>query len=177
MILRSWIWPAIVLVLAGPVAVGCGTDLHAEGQRAVRAYCEALVVAYRTSDASAVQPVTTEKEWRKLFTLIDVKRAAGLVLESELESLTVTAVEKPGPGVMTVAATERWRYFDRPVELGTSPGTEFVVEMDLTYSFVDEDGVWKMDQATTRRHDYIEPEGYRPVEHQSHGTDSRSEQP
>lgn len=177
MILRNRGWLAIVLVLAGSVTVGCGNDLHAEGQRAVRAYCEALVVAYRTSDASAVQPVTTEREWRKLFTLIDIKRAAGLVLESELESLTVTAVEQPGPGLMTVEATERWRYFDRPVELGTAPGTEFVVEMDLMYSFVDEDGAWKMDQATTRRHDYIEPEGYRPSEHQSHGTSSRSEQP
>jgi len=176
-ILRSWAWPAIVLVLAGPVAVGCGNDLLAEGQRAVRAYCEALVVAYRTSDASAMEPVTTEKEWRKLFTLIDLKRAAGLVLESELESLTVTAVEQPGPGLMMVEATERWRYFDRPVELGAVRGTEFVVEMDLMYSFVDEDGAWKMDQATTRRHDYIEPEGYRPSEHQDHGPPPRSEQP
>ena len=174
---RARVWLAVAVVLTASITCGCRGDLDAEGDRAVRAYCGALIVAYRTSDADAVRPVATEKEWRKLFTLIDVKRAAGLVLESELESLAVTAVEQPGPGVMTVAATERWRYFDRPVELGTSPGTEFVVEMDLTYSFVDEDGVWKMDQATTRRHDYIEPEGYRPVEHQSRGTDSRSEQP
>ena len=170
-------WLAVAVVLAGSVTTGCGSDLDAEGERVARAYCDALVVAYRTSDANAVQPVATEKEWRKLFTLIDLKRAAGLVLESELESLKVTAVEQPGPGVMTVAATERWRYFDRPIELGTPPGTEFVVEMDLMYSFVDEDGAWKMDQATTRRHEYIEPEGYRPAEHQVHGTESRSEQP
>jgi len=170
-------WLAVAVFLAGSVTAGCGSDLNAEGERAVRTYCEALVVAYRTSDANAVQPVATEKEWRKLFTLIDLKRAAGLVLESELESLAVTAVEQPGPGVMAVMATERWRYFDRPIELGTPPGTEFVVEMDLMYSFVDEDGVWKMDQATTHRHEYIEPEGYRPIEHQPHGTDSRSEGP
>lgn len=166
----------VAAVLAGLVASGCGDKLHTEGERAVRGYCEALMIAYRTSDASAVRSVTTEREWSKLFTLIDLKRAAGLVLESELESLSVTAVEKSSPGFLTVAATERWRYFDRPVELGRPPGTEFVVEMDLVYSFVDEDGVWKMDQATTRRHEYIEPEGYRPDEHQSHGTGSRSEQ-
>ena len=160
-------------VLAGSVAAGCGDNLQSEGERAVRAYCEALVIAYRTSDADAVRPVTTEREWRKLFTLIDLKRAAGLVLESELESLTVTAVEQPGPGVLTVAATERWRYFDRPVELGRPPGTEFVVEMDLVYSFVDKDGVWKMDEATTRRHEYIEPDGYHPDEQQSRDTASQ----
>jgi len=168
---------AVAVVLAGSITTGCGSDPEAEGERAVRAYCEALIVAYRTSDANVMQPVTTEKEWRKLFTLIDLKRAAGLVLESELESLRVTSVEQPGPGVMTVAATERWRYFDRPMELGSPPGTEFVVEMDLMYSFVDEDGAWKMDQATTHRQEYIEPEGYLPVEHQSHGAELRSGQP
>ncbi len=170
-------WPALPVVLAALVTAGCGDDLHTKGERLVRAYCEALVVAYRTSDAGAVRPVTTEREWRKLFTLIDLKRADGLVLESKLESLMVTAVEQPGPGVMTVAATERWRYFDRPIKLGTPPGTEFVVEMDLMYSFVDEDGAWKMDQATTRRHEYIEPVDYHPTHDQSHGTESRSEQP
>ena len=167
---------AAAALLVGSVAAGCGDALHAEGERAVQDYCEALAIAYRTSDADVIRQVATEREWRKIFTLIDLKHAAGLVLESELESLSVTAVEQPGPGVMTVAATERWRYFDRPVELGRAPGTEFVVEMDLVYSFVDEDGVWKMDQATTRRHEYIEPQGFRPDEHPSHGTGSQPEQ-
>lgn len=167
----------MVAVLAGSVAASCGDTLRAEGEQAVRNYCEALVIAYRTSDPGAVRSATTEKEWTKLVTLIDTKRAAGLVLESELESLAVTDVEQPGPGVLTVAATERWRYFDRPVELGKPPGTEFVVEMDLVYSFVDEDGIWKMDEASTRRHDYIEPLEYRPAEHQSHGAEARPEQP
>jgi len=163
--------PARALVVAGSIIAGCGTDLNEEGERAVRAYCAALVVAYRTSDAGAVLPVATEREWRKIRTLIDLKQAGGVVLESELESLDVTAVEHPVPGIMTVSAAERWRYFDRPVELGTQPGTEFVVEMELRYSFVDQDGVWKMDQATTSRHEYIEPKGYRPTEHRGHGAD------
>ena len=163
-------------VLAGLVTAGCGDNLRTEGERAVRGYCEALVIAYRTNDASAVRAVTTEKEWTKLVTLIDIKRAAGVVLESEIESLSVTAVEQSDPGVMNVSTTERWRYFDRPIDLGMSPGTEFVVEMDLMYSFVDEDGVWKMDQASTRRHDYIEPQGYRPDVHTSHGNEKRPEQ-
>lgn len=167
---------AAAALVVGSVAAGCGDALHAEGERAVRSYCEALVIAYRTSDAGAVRSKTTEREWSKLFTLIDLKRAAGLVLESELESLSVTAVEQSSPDVLTVAATERWRYFDRPVELGRPPGPEFVVEMDLVYSFVREGGAWKMDQATTRRHEYIEPQGYRPDEHPSHGTGSQPEQ-
>lgn len=167
---------AVLVFLTGSAVSGCGDTLRNEGEHAVRAYCEALVIAYRTSDPNAVRPVTTEREWSKIFTLIDLKRAAGLVLESELESLSVTAVEQSNPGVLTVAATERWRYFDRPIELGRPPGTEFVVEMDLVYSFVDEGGMWKMDQATTRRHEYLEPEGYSPPEHRPHGTGSQPEQ-
>lgn len=149
----------MALLIAGAVTSGCSDDLRNEGERAVKSYCDAVIIAYRTSDASAVRPVTTEREWRKIFTLIDVKRTGGWVLESELETLVVTSVEQPSPGFMTVATTERWRYFDRPTELGVPPGAEFVVEMDLTYSFVDENGVWKMDQATTHRHEYIEPKG------------------
>jgi len=158
-ICRKWARPALAVMLAGAATSGCGDNLRTEGERAVQAYCDAVIIAYRTSDASAVMPVTTEREWRKIFTLIDVKRTDGLVLESELESLTVTSVEQSNPGFLTVAATERWRYFDRPIELGRPPTPELLVEMELVYSFVDEDGVWKMDQATTRRHEYIEPEG------------------
>jgi hypothetical protein len=167
----------MAVVLAGTFNSSCGNDLHAEGERAVQAYCDAVIIAYRTSDASAVLPVTTEREWRKIFTLIDVKQADGLVLESELESLTVTSVNQPNPGFMRVAATERWRYFDRPIELGKPPAPEFVVEMDLVYSFVDKDGVWKMDEATTRRHEYIEPDGYHPEEQQARDTASGTGQP
>ena len=173
---RSWGWPALAVVLVGAITSGCGDDRHAEGERAVQAYCDAVIIAYRTSDASAVLPVATESEWRKIFTLIDVKRAGGLVLESELESLTVTSVDQPNPRFMTVVATERWRYFDRPIELGRPPATEFVVEMEIEYSFVDQDGVWKMDEATTRRHEYIEPKGFRPAEKHSRETASGSEQ-
>ena len=164
-------------VIAGACTIGCGADLHDQGERAVRAYCDALVVAYRTSDASVVRPVTTDKEWRKLHTLIGLKIADGLVLESELESLVVTAAELPSPGVMVVVATERWRYFDRPIRLGAPPSTEYVVEMELEYSFVDEKGVWKMDQAATRRHEYLESEGPRSSAPVSRETGSGSAHP
>ena len=167
----------MTVALAGSVIGGCGDELQTDGERAVDAYCHALVVAYRTSDPDALRPVTTEKEWRKVFTLIDLKRADGLVLESELESSVVTDVAQSVSGDMTVATTERWRYFDRPIELGRPPGTEFVVEMDLVYTFVDESGVWKMDEATTLRHEYIEPSGYRPAGHQSQETRALTEQP
>lgn len=170
-------WPALTAFLGGFIIAGCASDPSTDGERAVRAYCDAVVVAYRTGNADVVLPVATEKEWRKIFTLIDIKRADGLVLESELESLAVERVEQPNPGLMTVVAKERWRYFDRPIELGRPPGTEFVVEMELLYTFVDEDGAWKMDQATTRRHEYLEPEGYLPSKQSPPERKSGSEQP
>jgi hypothetical protein len=164
-------------ILAGCVISGCGTDLSREGERVVRAYCEAVVDAYRTGNADVVRPVATEKEWRKIFALIDLKRAEGMVLESELESLAIEDVAQPSPGLMTVVASERWRYFDRPIEIGQPPGTEFLVEMELLYTFVDVDGAWKMDQAITRHHEYIEPKGYLPPEHRPHGSEPGSDRP
>ena len=90
-------WPAAVAALAASIAAGCGNSLRDEGERAVRAYCKALIIAYQTSDAGVVRPVATDKEWTKIHSLIDIKRAGGWVLESELESLEVTDVEQPSP--------------------------------------------------------------------------------
>jgi len=152
-----------MLVVVGLFPLGgCGQSEVDEAEAAVRSYCDGVIEAYRTSDPDAARPVITDREWRKLVVLIDLKKANRVVLESALEELEVAGVSRPSPSLMTVTATERWRYYDRPLELGKPEGTEFVVEMDLEYDFVRTDGVWRMDQARTSRHDYLEPEGFRP---------------
>ena len=166
------------LLLGSTVLVpGCSAGEDAEAETLVRGYCEAVIVAYLSLDPEAVRPLTTDQEWRKLVVLIDLKRANRLVLESTLEELEVTAVGHASPGVMTVATTERWRYFDRPLDIGRPVGSELVVEMDLEYSFVDENGTWKMDQARTLNHDYLEPESFTPGGHDAQGTASAGATP
>jgi len=168
---------AWLLLGSSALVSGCSAEENAEAETVVRSYCEAVIVAYRSLDSEAVRPLTTDKEWRKLVVLIDLKRANRLVLESTLEELEVTAVGHPSPGVMTVGTTERWRYFDRPLDVGRPVGSELVVEMDLEYSFVERDGAWLMDQARTLRHDYLEPEGVALDPHDAHVSTESGESP
>lgn len=156
---------AVMICVVG----GCRDASLREGEHAVRQYCDALIVAYRTSDTTPLRGVATEKELTKITALIDIKKAAGLVLENTLEELRVSEVAKPGPGLMVVATTERWRYFDRSPDVGQAPGTEFVAEIDLEYTFIKDNGTWLMDQARTIRHDYLEPEGYSHMQDDPHG--------
>lgn len=149
------------LVLATVVAAGCSTDRR-EAERAVRAYNEAAVLAYRTRDLVPLREVATEKEWGKVVVLVDLKTASGLVLESELEALEVTGSEKPSPDRLKIVTRERWRYHDRPLQPGRPPGTVFVAQMTLEYDFVREDGRWKVDAARTLSNQYLEPKGFQP---------------
>ena len=147
---------ACLLALAG-----CSPDRR-EAERAVRAYNQAAILAYRTGDLSRLRQVATEKEWRKVLVLVDLKTSNGLVLESQLDSLQVTSVARPGPDLLRVVTRERWRYHDRPLQPGRPAGTVFLADMSLQYDFVRQDGKWKLDQARTLSSDYLEPAGYRP---------------
>lgn len=142
---------------------GCarGKDFR-EAEAAVKAYNLALIEAYNASDPRRMESVATAKECRKIWALIDLKRAAGLVLENTLESSEVLSVRKVGPNDMAVETRERWRYFDRPLRPGVSAGPVFVADMRMRYEFVRDGKAWKMDQGKTLTCGYLEPPGFRP---------------
>lgn len=150
-----------VAAIAAAVA-GCNADRR-EAERAVRRYNDAAILAYRTRDFAPLREAATEKEWGKVVVLVDLKTAAGLVLESELEELEVTRAEKPSPDLLKVATRERWRYHDRPLRPGRPPGAVFVANMALEYDFVRQDGRWKLEAARTLSNEYLEPKGFRPA--------------
>lgn len=153
---------ALALLLIA-VLMGCRrSDELREGAEAVRAYNSALIDAYSTSDPSKMEPVATVKECRKIWALIDLKRAAGLVLENTLEETRVLAVTYPKPLEMVVETTERWRYCDRPLKPGAPAGQVFVAQMRMRYNFVKSSGGWKMDQGETLSCEYLEPIGFTP---------------
>jgi hypothetical protein len=146
--------------LALALAAGCGADRR-EAEGAVRAYNEAAIHAYRTRDFAPLQKVATEKEWGRVVVLVDLKSASKLVLESELQALEVTKVERPGPDGMVVETRERWRYYDRPLEPGRPAGQVFVADMVLRYEFERaKEGGWRMGQARTLSAKYLEPKGF-----------------
>lgn len=130
---------------------------------AVRAYNEALIVAYRTNDPRGLEKVAGEREVRKLIALIDLKRSGNLALESQLEEFEVLGVEASGAGAATVRTRERWRYRDRALKPGMSPGPSYRADMWMTWDLGLENGTWKVLKGSTDRSEYLEPAGFRPA--------------
>lgn len=150
----------------------CGR--HVEATALVRGYDDAVVEAYRTNDASGVKAVATPEEWRRVFALVDLKKAGGLVLESRLELLEVSKEERPNPRSLVVETHERWRYWDRAIVPGKPAGTVFVSDMKMRYTFTrDADAApLKVHDVRTLSNEFLEPKGYQlPQVHSEHGAD------
>lgn len=156
------------LLAALALVAGCTADRR-EAEALVRGYNEAAIVAYRTRQFGALEQVATKKEAGRVVVLVDLKSAAGLVLESELQALEVTRVER-SDAQLRAWTKERWRYWDRPLKPGGEVGTVFVAEMTLDYDFVREDGAWKLSSARTLTNDFLEPAGFKLDPHgRAHG--------
>lgn len=162
---------AALAVLAA--ACGRGGGERAEAERAIRAYDDAIVVAYRSGDLAGLRETATEREWRKVVALVDLKRESRVVLESELQALEVTGVERRGADRLVARTRERWRYHDRPLEPGKPPGTVFVADMALEYELAREGGRWRTDLVRTLSNEFLEPKGHRPAP-PGHGSGVRS---
>ncbi len=142
---------------------GCSRwRLRLEGEKAVRAYNDLLVVSYRTNDASGLGSVAGPDELRRLTTLIDLKARAALALESRLEGFEVLGVEPAGADGLVVRTCELWRYWDRPLRPGLAAGTVHVSRMWMTWELSREAGTWKVRSGRTERSEYLEPQGQGP---------------
>ncbi len=146
-----------------PLAGGCGKwGLERDAAAAVRAYNEALVVAYRTNDPRGLEQVAGTNEVRKLTALIDLKRNGNLALESNVEQFALIAVERSDPDALVVRTRERWRYWDRPLKPGMPAGQVFVADLWMRWQLGREAGVWKILEGKTERSEYLQPKGFRP---------------
>lgn len=137
---------AVFLGLA--LAACSGTER--ELARAVRAYDDELVRAYRTGDASGLARFADAGEARKVEVLVGLKTASRLVLESSLEAFEVVRTERGATAdAAAVETRERWRYFDRRLDPGAPPAPAIVSEMTMRYALVREGGRWKVHEVTT----------------------------
>jgi hypothetical protein len=127
------------------LALGCASDPR-DAAAAVRAYDDALILAYRAGDRAGLEPVATARERKKIGVLLDLKKDEGLVLESELARLDVEAADRLGPDRVKVRTSEAWRYRDRPVAPGKPAGPAVEADMTLEYTVVRQDGRWKVDE-------------------------------
>ncbi len=145
-----------LLVLVLLVLGGCGDDERQAGQ-SVRLYNEALIVAYRTGDLSPLRPVAHDEEIRKVEKLLDLKREAGLVLESTLVSFEVLSAKANGNDGFVVETKEQWRYFDRELSPGKSPARRFVADMRMHYEVERAGNGWRVLKVRTIANQFVVP--------------------
>lgn len=130
------------------VAAAC-TSSDRDAVQAVRAYDDALVVAFRTGDASGLAAVAGADEVGRIGVLLAMKAERRVVLESELESFEPRSVERPGSGEVRVVVRERWRYVDRPLDPGLAAAPPTVSTMTMRYVLAREDGRLKVREVRT----------------------------
>jgi hypothetical protein len=141
------------------LAACSGSDAKAAA-RAVREYDDELVRAFRMSDASRMATFATRKEADRVLVIVDLKASNRLVLESTLERFDVVSSKASADGKSAAVETkERWRYFDRPIAPGRSPGPTIVSEMRMRYDLVRESRRWKVADVTTLENVFLEPKG------------------
>jgi hypothetical protein len=152
---RGWGAAALLVLALGACARGDRDERDAV--RAVRAYDEAVVRAFRTNDAGGMGEVATEKEAKRVTVLVDLKAADRLVLESTLERLEVLSAARVGPDGFTIRTAERWRYLDRPLAPGRVATPEVLAEMRMEYEVARENGRWRVDKTRTLANDVLQP--------------------
>ncbi len=138
---RVWAAAAILAI----ALASCRRDPRPELEQAVRTYLERLVVAYRTSDATVVDPLVGDGQGIKILGLIGVKRDSGIFLDATLLNLELGDVRRDGDR-WRVETRERWYYRDRRIGTGEQVGEESADAYVLHYWFVRRDGRWILDE-------------------------------
>jgi len=131
---RSHLFAAAALAL-----FACGRGGQAEAEQAVRTYQARLIEAYRTSDASLVDPLVSEKQGLKLVGLIGVKQDAGVALDAKILDLQFTRVAREGDR-WVVETRERWYYVDRKLKSGQPVGQDSSDSYTMRYAFSSQEG-------------------------------------
>lgn len=111
----------------------------AEAEQAVRTYIARVIDAYRTSDASLVDPLVNDQQGMKLLGLIGVKRDAGVVLDAKLLEIEFTRVARE-KDEWVVETRERWYYRDRKIGTGAQVGDDSTDAYAMRYRFARKDG-------------------------------------
>jgi hypothetical protein len=137
---RGTAWLVGLFVL-GATACRSERELRADAESAVRNYLARVVEAYRTSNASLVDPLVSEQQGLKLTALIGVKQDSGLVLDAKLLDLQFTKVAREGQR-WVVETRERWYYQDRRMRTGAREGEDSTDSYAMRYRFSRDGDRW-----------------------------------
>jgi hypothetical protein len=135
----------IYIVIGAVLSLATFACSHSDDPlRIVQTYNNAVILAHRTGDISKLGDVAGEREARIVGVLVTTKRGAGLVLEATLERIEVLRVERSGSDSQIIETSEQWRYYDRPLKPGKSPGQIIEAAMKLQYECARTDNIWKV---------------------------------
>jgi hypothetical protein len=133
-----------IAILAAALLASCSRGGREEAEQAVRAYLAKLVDAYRTSDASLMDPLVSEAQGLKLTGLIGVKRDAGVVLDAKILDIQFARAERQGDDWI-VETKERWYYRDRKIGTGEQVGEDSTDSYAMRYRLTRKGGKFILD--------------------------------
>lgn len=136
---------AVLFLALGALAACRGGGSEEVAEQAVRTYIARLVDAYRTSDASLVDPLVSDRQALKLVGLIGVKRDAGVVLDAKLLDIQFTRAARERGG-WVVETKERWYYRDRKIGTGEQVGEDSTDSYAMRYRFSRKDGRFVLEE-------------------------------
>lgn len=134
----------IASVAVAFVMFGCSSAEQKEAENFVKSYLSVLQRVYAEARLESLANMTTEKEYKKIFPIVQALKATNNVMKTEVLEFKVKQTKIEGAKA-TVRTTERWRYWweDRQTGAVTKPKTE--ESYDLEYNLVKVKGSWRVD--------------------------------
>jgi hypothetical protein len=136
--------------------VACQDRTATELATAINNYNTQVIAAYRSGDTRPLRAFASKKEANMVQVLVDIKHASRLILEAELQNFEVQKVQSSAEVGYTIHTRERWKYYDRSLDVGVPPGPTFVVDMFLHYTIRREEGNWKVQQVEAEKSEYLQ---------------------
>ncbi|MDP1832604.1 MAG: hypothetical protein Q8K67_11140 [Geothrix sp.] len=135
---RLLLLPALLLL-----GLACGRVPEREARALVERYNQVVSEAYRRCDLALIDSVVAADcvAGRNLTGLIGVRMDMGIVLDSRLEDLQITGVQRR-KNELEVRTRERWSYLDRRLGTGEQVGEASVDHYEMLYLFKQVKGAW-----------------------------------
>ena len=131
-------------------ASGCGGGKEEkEVGSLVQNYVSLMQAVYERADLSIIYPLTTEKELKKVFPIIQALQATGNRMKTEILEFKIKGASVKATRA-TVTTVEKWRFWWVDAKTGAITKPKAEESYRLEYQLVKDDGRWKVDSIKNR---------------------------
>ncbi len=134
------------LIFGFLLLIGCGVNKNEEeAKNFVQNYCSILQLTYARADLNVLAQVTTEKELKKVFPVIQALKATGNIMKTEVLEFNIKKAKVKDDSAI-VRTHERWRYWWEDGNTGSITKPKNEETYNLEYHLIKErNGQWKVD--------------------------------